>query len=456
MSVLRDAVVDIDDDGRITHVGPADTAPATDAPVTRVSGLLMPGLVNTHAHTPLTVLRGMGGDLPLMRWLLEVVWPAEAKLDGADVRAGMLAGTAEMLRGGVTTSAEMYFQSEHVVEAVLEIGSRVVLTPGIITAPGMERLGTWQQMRDAITRWIDADGLRFGPGERIELGYGPHAAYTLPTEAIVTTAALARERGALMQLHVAEAMGEDDDVRAEFGSVPAMLEATGSLGGRVLAAHAIQLSDDDIAILARHDVAVAHCPGSNAKLAAGVGAGGRAAHRRRPDRAWAPTRRPRTTTSTCGRSSASPRCSPACAAPTPPRSPPPTPWPWPPARGAARSAATTSASSRPAPGPTSCTSASTTRPSSTPTTTPSSSPTSSGPAAPAGVRDVWVAGEPVLTDGALTRVDPGDVLAGARRVATKVKSLTVSEVPGYSREDRSRSPNATTRDAATTRAPATR
>lgn len=270
MAVLRDAVVDVGDDGRIAHVGPADGAPRTGAPSTRVPGLLMPGLVNTHAHTPLTVLRGMGGDLPLMRWLTEVVWPAEAKLDGADVRAGMLAGTAEMLRGGVTTSTEMYFQSEHVVDAVLEIGSRVVLTPGIITAPGMERLGTWQQMRDAISRWIDTDGLRFGPGERVELGYGPHAAYTLPTEAIVTTAAHAQERGALLHLHVAEALGEDDAVRAEFGSVPAMLEATGSLGGRVLAAHAIQLSDDDIAILARHDVAVAHCPGSNAKLAAGV------------------------------------------------------------------------------------------------------------------------------------------------------------------------------------------
>jgi 5-methylthioadenosine/S-adenosylhomocysteine deaminase len=270
LTVLRDAVVDVEADGRIAHVGPVADAPRTDAPVTAVTGVLLPGLVNTHAHTPLTVLRGLGGDLPLMRWLTEVIWPAEAHLDGPDVRAGMLAGSLEMLRGGITTSAEMYFQAENVVDAVLELGTRVVLTPGIITAPGMERLGTWQQMRDAVSAWIDADGLRFGPAERIELGYGPHAAYTLPTEAIVTTAALARERGALMHLHVAEAMGEDEAVRAEFGSVPAMLEATGSLGGRVLAAHAIQLSDDDIAILARHDVAVAHCPGSNAKLAAGV------------------------------------------------------------------------------------------------------------------------------------------------------------------------------------------
>ena len=269
-TVLRDAVVDVDDGGRLGYVGPAASAPATDAVEQRVTGLLMPGLVNTHAHTPLALLRGLGGDLPLMRWLMEVVWPAEARLGGPDVRAGMLAGGLEMLRGGVTTSTEMYFWPEQVVDAVLELGSRVLLTPGIITAPGMDRLGTWEQMRDATSEWIDADGLRFGPGGRVELGYGAHSAYTLPTEAVATTAAAARERGALLHIHVAEAPGEDDAVRAEFGSVPAMMETTGSLGGRVLAAHAIQLSDQDIEILARHDVAVAHCPGSNAKLAAGV------------------------------------------------------------------------------------------------------------------------------------------------------------------------------------------
>ncbi|GAA4843282.1 amidohydrolase [Actinomycetospora corticicola] len=267
---LQDAVVDVDDAGRITHVGPRAEAPATDAPVTHCSGLLMPGLVNTHAHTPLALLRGMGGDLPLMRWLTEVVWPAEARLDAADVRTGMLAGGTEMLRAGVTTSTEMYFWADTVVEAVLELGSRVVMTPGIITAPGMDRLGTWEEMRDGISRWIDADGLRFGPGERVELGYGAHSAYTLSAEAVATTAAAARERGALLHIHVAEAAGEDDEVRAVYGSVPAMLETTGSLGGRVLAAHSIQMSDQDVEIFARHDVAVAHCPGSNAKLAAGV------------------------------------------------------------------------------------------------------------------------------------------------------------------------------------------
>ena len=421
MAVHRDAVVDVDDTGRIAHVGPADGAPPTDAPTTRLPGLLMPGLVNTHAHTPLSVLRGMGGDLPLLRWLTEVVWPAEAKLDGADVRAGMLAGAAEMLRGGVTTSTEMYFQTEHVVDAVLEIGSRVVLTPGIITAPGMERLGTWQQMRDATSRWIDADGLRFGPGERVELGYGPHAAYTLPTEAIVTTAECAKERGALLHIHVAEAPGEDDAVRAEFGSVPAMLEATGSLGGRVLAAHAIQLSDADIAILARHDVAVAHCPGSNAKLAAGVA---RVAELRAAGiRMGLGTDSPASNDDLdlweeqrLASLFARQRAADATAL-----------------TAAGVLALATREGARAlgrddlgvlAPGAWADV-----------VHVAVDDPAFVDPedddqlvsnlvwaSGSRGVRDVWVAGEPVLTDGVPTRVDPGEVLAEARRVAAKVKS----------------------------------
>ncbi|MGE3257961.1 amidohydrolase family protein, partial [Pseudonocardia sp.] len=90
-SVLRDAVVDVTD-GRITWVGPRADAPPSDAPVRALPGLLMPGLVNTHAHTPMIALRGAGGDLPLLRWLHEVMWPMEGRLRARDIRAGMAAG----------------------------------------------------------------------------------------------------------------------------------------------------------------------------------------------------------------------------------------------------------------------------------------------------------------------------------------------------------------------------
>jgi 5-methylthioadenosine/S-adenosylhomocysteine deaminase len=271
-TVMRDAVVDVDDAGRIAHIGPSVSAPRTPGPVLALTGILMPGLINTHAHTAMTALRGLGGDLPLMRWLTEVIWPAESQLDAEDVRAGMLVGALEMLGAGITTSVEMYFYNDAVVDAVLAAGSRAVVTPGIIAVPGWDRLGSWQQMLEAVSNWIDADGIRFGPGERIELGYGPHAAYTLPTEGLAAVGAAARERGALLHIHVAESAGEDTAIREAHGSVPLLLERLGVLGdgARVLAAHAVQLSDTDIAVLSRHRVGVAHCPGSNGKLASGI------------------------------------------------------------------------------------------------------------------------------------------------------------------------------------------
>src|SRR4029079_19285109 len=186
------------------------------------------------------LLRGMGGDLPLMRWLHEVMWPAEGRLTAADVRVAMTSGCVELLRSGTTTSVEMYFFTGALVDAVLAVGSRVLLTPGVIAAPGWDRLGSWEAMRNAISRRIDRDGLRYGPGERIELGYGPHAAYTLPAEALRSVASHERARGALRHILLAETLEEDAALRAEHGSVPALLDQLGVFGGRVLAAHCVQ------------------------------------------------------------------------------------------------------------------------------------------------------------------------------------------------------------------------
>ncbi|GAA1267723.1 amidohydrolase [Saccharothrix xinjiangensis] len=264
-SVLRDAVVDVVD-GRVAHVGPAADAPAFDGEVRELSGILLPGLVNAHAHSPMVVLRGLGGDLPLLRWLREAMWPAEAKMVPSDIRAGMLLGAVEMLRNGVTTSAEMYFHGEQLADAVLAAGSRVLFGAAIMDLPGMP----WRPMTEEITRWIDADGLRFGPHERVELSYGPHSAYILSPEALGEVAGLARDRGALVQVHVAESAEEDLAQRESHGSVPRLLEQAGVLGGRVLSAHSVHLSPEDVAIYAEHGVGVAHCPGSNTKLASGI------------------------------------------------------------------------------------------------------------------------------------------------------------------------------------------
>ncbi|MEB3371179.1 amidohydrolase family protein [Saccharopolyspora mangrovi] len=271
-SVIRDAVADVDDTGRITYCGPRQDAPErpNDVTVRECGGILLPGLINAHAHSPMTLLRGMGADLPLLRWLNEVIFPAEARLRPSDVRAGMELGCVEMLRAGITTSAEMYFIAESMVEAALAVGSRAVLASAVIDTPALEALGGWRGAVEGIDRWIDADGLRFGPGERIELAYGPHSAYLLPPEALQTIGESAQQRGALVHTHVAETLAEDTAQREEYGSVPALLDKLGVLEGRVIAAHGVHLSDEDIALFARRGVGVAHCPGSNAKLASGT------------------------------------------------------------------------------------------------------------------------------------------------------------------------------------------
>src|SRR5262245_44762245 len=201
--LLRDAVVDVDAAGRLGYVGPAASAPEFAGPVRSLPGILLPGMVNTHAHSPMTVLRGMGGDLPLIRWLREIIWPAEAKLTPQDIEAGMLLGSVEMLRNGITTSVEQYFQPDRLIRAVLATGARMIVGPAIVDTPGHN----WRAQLDEVSAHIDVDGLR--PHDRIEIAYGPHAAYTLSPEALTSVAEAARSRDALLLLHVAESLGED-------------------------------------------------------------------------------------------------------------------------------------------------------------------------------------------------------------------------------------------------------
>jgi 5-methylthioadenosine/S-adenosylhomocysteine deaminase len=266
-TVLRDAVVDVLSDGMIGYVGTAADAPHWIGETRTLTGILMPGLVNTHAHSAMTVLRGRGGDLPLMDWLRNAMWPAEAMMTPADIRAGMLLGSIEMLRNGITTSTEMYFHTEEQIEAVTASGARAVLAEAILDRP----FGTpWEQTVDEIGTRIDRWGLRSGPDGRIELAYGPHSAYVLPTEALRVIGEEARRRGALVHTHVAETASEDVQQRAAFGSVPQLLDSLGVTQGRLLAAHAVHLSRRDIAVFADTGAGVAHCPSSNAKLASGL------------------------------------------------------------------------------------------------------------------------------------------------------------------------------------------
>src|SRR3954469_3379387 len=263
-TVLPDAVVDVAD-GLIRWVGPAAEAPDPgDADVVDLPGVLMPGLVNAHSHGPMVLFRGQGEGLPLDRWLQEVMWPREARLTGDDIEVAMTAASAEMLANGVTTSVEMYFQPERIATAVRTTGARAIIATPLLPLPGLPPFE--EQLRAAVALAAGApdDGT-------VEYGIGPHAAYTVPLPVLRDAATAAREHDLLLHLHVAETATEGADLLAAYGlSVPALLAAHDVLGGRVLAAHCVHLDDGDLELWREYDVAVAHCPASNAKLASGV------------------------------------------------------------------------------------------------------------------------------------------------------------------------------------------
>ncbi len=264
---VPDGVVDVES-GRVVWSGPAAEAPQLpNVTVHAIDGILMPGMVNIHCHTPMVLLRGAGEGLPVDRWLHEVMWPRESRLTPEDVRIGMQAGAGELLANGITTSVEMYFHGDAVATGASEAGLRCLVTAPVIEDEQLARFGTWESQLEEMV----ATGARWASNDLIEVGLGPHAAYSLSDECLRQIAVVAAETGMLVNVHVAEQEWEDGAVRERSGmSAPAYLESLGLLEGRALAAHAVWLSDDDIKVLALNRTAVAHCPCSNSKHGSGV------------------------------------------------------------------------------------------------------------------------------------------------------------------------------------------
>ncbi len=256
-------------DGVITWVGdPTETAAAVDTEVRDVGGIVMPGMVNTHAHSPMTLMRSAGDGLPLDRWLNESVWPREALSTDEDVFWGMTLGADEMLSNGITTTCEHYEHPEAVADAAVASGIRCVYTPGIFDVPGGGPSKSWPVMLDAACRLFDEMDGRAG---LLSVGFGPHAVYTVPLDGLAAVAEEAQHRDALLQIHLSETVAEGVVVQERYGmGAPAVLDSVGALDGRVIAAHGIWLDESEMDVLAERGVAVAHCPGSNGKLGSGV------------------------------------------------------------------------------------------------------------------------------------------------------------------------------------------
>lgn len=226
--------------------------------------VLMPGLVNTHTHAAMTLLRGFADDLPLMEWLETKIWPMEAKLTGDDIYWGTMLAIAEMLRSGTTCFADMYFHMDRVAKAVEESGMRASLCRGMIGV-GPESEAAISNSRELVESWHRQ------AGERVNFRLGPHAPYTCPPEYLKRVNQLADDLKIGLHIHLAETRDEVQTIEQTYGKTPTeYLLDCGVFEREVLAAHCVYVNEQDISTLVKYRVGVAHNPESNMKLSSGV------------------------------------------------------------------------------------------------------------------------------------------------------------------------------------------
>ena len=228
--------------------------------------VLMPGLVNTHTHLSMSLLRGLADDLPLDTWLNDYIWPVEANLAGEYCYAGALLSCIEMIKSGTTTFNDMYFFMDDVAKAVDEAGLRGMLCHGMIDLGDEEkRNAEFKETERIIEKCHNtADG-------RIKVAFGPHAPYTCSEELLVGVREKADKMGLKIHIHVSETEFEVQQVTEAHGARPfEYLNEIGFLGSDVIAAHAVWLSDKEMGIIKEKEVSLSHNPSSNMKLASGI------------------------------------------------------------------------------------------------------------------------------------------------------------------------------------------
>lgn len=249
----------------IAAVGNAEAEGHWDRIIDAANCAVMPGFVNTHGHAAMTLLRGVGDDLPLMQWLEQEMWPREARLTGSDVYWGTMLAIGEMLKGGTTTFADMYFFMDDAARAVAESGIRAVLSRGMMATSEGEGKSRLKESREFVRQWHGA------AQGRITTMLGPHATYTCPPWYLEQVAELADQLQVPIQIHLCETEDEVRNSQEQYGKTPvAVAEAAGLLSRPLLAAHCVHLTAEDIDLLARHQVKISHNPGSNLKLGSGI------------------------------------------------------------------------------------------------------------------------------------------------------------------------------------------
>lgn len=273
-------VITMDDDDRlypegciaikgdtIAYVGDEENLPSGFMPDEVIEGrdmLALPGFVNAHTHSAMSLFRGYANDTPLMDWLAQKIWPLEDRLQPEDAYWLSMLSIAEMLMSGVTAFADMYMFMEQTAKAVEHSGIRAVLARGLQGPDSRSE----QRIMENRRLWEEWHGRA---EDRIRVMVGPHAIYTCDGRYLRRCMDLAEQLGVGLHIHLAETRAEVEEALKKYGKTPVeYLESLGFFNLPVLAAHCVHLTDRDVDILKEHDVQVAHCPVSNLKLGSGI------------------------------------------------------------------------------------------------------------------------------------------------------------------------------------------
>ncbi|HBT89617.1 amidohydrolase [Desulfobacter sp.] len=260
--------------GKIANCGPAlpeqirNLAQNPARQIDACGGIIMPGLVNGHTHTPMSMFRGLADDLPLDLWLNAHIFPAEARdINPESVAQWTAHSCREMLAGGITTCCDGYFLENHAAKAMADSGIRAVAGQGVIDfpAPGVpDPVKNIDHAKDFIEKTSTLS-------PRITPSLFCHSPYTCSKQTLVAGKNLTREKGVLFQIHAAETRAEPGMIKENRGlSVIAYLDSIGILDPDTLLIHCVWLDENDIEIIAKRGCGVIHCPESNMKLASGV------------------------------------------------------------------------------------------------------------------------------------------------------------------------------------------
>ena len=265
--VLKNASLGIEN-GVIKSIGGTkeDDAPKAKEVIDAHGHIVMPGLVNAHAHTAMCVMRGFADDYPLQSWLFDKVFPVEARLTERAIVAGAVLGMAEMIRTGTTSFSDMYFMQPAVAKAVEAAGMRANLCNAVL-AIGEDY--AFEKDRAVIeTRTLLKE---YSLSAFVRADVSIHAEYTSKPEIWLKVHEWAKEHGAVTHMHLSETRAEHEEAKARHGmTAAAAFEKYGIFDTPVLAAHGVWLEDEDMDILASHGAALAHCPVSNLKLGSGT------------------------------------------------------------------------------------------------------------------------------------------------------------------------------------------